>query len=50
MGAIVGGLVLGLAESFTATYLGPAYPNVISFGLLVLILIVRPAGILGRRA
>ena len=30
--------------------LGPTYPNVISFGLLVLILIVRPTGILGRRA
>jgi branched-chain amino acid transport system permease protein len=50
MGAIVGGLVLGLAESFSATYLGPTYPNAISFGLLVLILIVRPAGILGRRS
>jgi branched-chain amino acid transport system permease protein len=48
MGAIVGGLVLGLAESFSATYLGPTYPNAISFGLLVLILIFRPAGILGR--
>ncbi|HET7342222.1 MAG TPA: branched-chain amino acid ABC transporter permease [Methylomirabilota bacterium] len=50
LGAIVGGLVLGLAESFTATYLGPTYPNAISFGLLVLILIVRPTGLLGRRA
>ncbi len=49
MGAIVGGLVLGLTESFTATYLGPTYPNAVSFGLLVLILIVRPSGILGRR-
>ena len=49
LGAIVGGLVLGLAESVTATYLGPTYPNAISFALLVLILIVRPAGILGRR-
>ena len=48
LGAVVGGLVLGLAESFTATYLGPTYPNAISFGLLVLILIVRPTGILGR--
>jgi len=50
MGAIVGGLVLGLAKSLTCTYLGPTYPNAISFGLLVLILIVRPTGILGRRA
>ena len=48
MGAIVGGLVLGLAEAFTATFIGPTYPNAISFGLLVLILIVRPTGVLGR--
>ncbi len=49
MGAVVGGVVLGLAESFSATYLGPTYPNAISFGLLVLILVLRPNGILGRR-
>jgi branched-chain amino acid transport system permease protein len=50
MGAVVGGLVLGLTESFASTYLGPTYPNAISFGLLVLVLIVRPTGILGGRA
>jgi branched-chain amino acid transport system permease protein len=49
MGAIVGGLVLGIAESFTSTYVGPTYPNAVSFGLLVLILIVRPTGLVGRR-
>jgi branched-chain amino acid transport system permease protein len=49
MGAIVGGLVLGLAESFTSTYLGPTYPNAISFGLLVLILIVKPTGLVAKR-
>jgi branched-chain amino acid transport system permease protein len=49
MGPIAGGVVLGLAESFSATYLGPTYPNAISFGLLVLILIFRPTGILGRQ-
>jgi branched-chain amino acid transport system permease protein len=47
MGPIVGGLVLGLAESFSSTYVGPTYPNAISFALLVLILIFRPTGILG---
>ncbi len=50
MGAIVGGLVLGIAESFTSTYVGPTYPNAVSFGLLVLILILRPTGLVGRRA
>ena len=49
LGPIVGGLVLGVAESFTSTFIGPTYPNAISFGLLVLILIFRPTGVLGRR-
>jgi branched-chain amino acid transport system permease protein len=49
MGAIIGGLVLGVAESMTSTYVGPTYPNAVSFGLLVLILIFRPTGLLGRR-
>jgi len=49
MGPLVGGLVLGVIESFTATYVGPTYPNLLSFGLLVLILVFRPAGILGPR-
>jgi branched-chain amino acid transport system permease protein len=49
LGPIVGGLVLGVAESFTSTFIGPPYPNAISFGLLVLVLIFRPTGVLGRR-
>jgi branched-chain amino acid transport system permease protein len=48
MGAIVGGVILGLAESFSATFIGATYPNAISFGLLVLILIFRPTGVLGK--
>lgn len=40
---ILGGLVVGVAESLASLYLGPTYIDVISFGLLVLILVVRPA-------
>ena len=47
---IVGGLFLGIVESFTALYIGPTYTSVASFGILVLVLIVRPTGILGRTA
>jgi branched-chain amino acid transport system permease protein len=43
LGVILGGLVLGIAEAMTALYLGPTYTDVISFGLLVLILVARPA-------
>lgn len=49
MGPLVGGLVLGIVESFTQVKIGPTYANVVSFGLLVLILVVRPKGLLGGR-
>ncbi len=47
-GAVLGGLVLGWTESFTAGYISSDYEDVFAFGLLVLILILRPAGILGK--
>jgi branched-chain amino acid transport system permease protein len=40
---IVGGIVVGIAEQLASLYLGSTYTDVISFGLLVVILIVRPA-------
>lgn len=39
---ILGGIVVGIAESLAALYLGPTYTDVISFGLLVLVLVLRP--------
>ncbi|HEX7384751.1 MAG TPA: branched-chain amino acid ABC transporter permease [Burkholderiaceae bacterium] len=50
LGVIVGGLFLGVVESLTALYIGPTYKDVLSFGLLVLVLILRPSGLLGRAA
>jgi len=48
LGVIVGGLVLGIVESLTALYLGSTYRDVASFGVLLLVLILRPTGLLGR--
>lgn len=49
MGAIVGGLLLGVIESLTTGYLSSAFKDAISFGLLIAILALRPEGILGGR-
>ena len=44
-GAILGGLIIGLAESFGAFYVSTDYKDIIAFALLVLILSVRPQGL-----
>ncbi|RXG93214.1 branched-chain amino acid ABC transporter permease [Bradyrhizobium vignae] len=50
LGVIVGGLFLGVLESLTALYIGSTFSDVASFGVLVLVLIVRPNGLLGKAA
>jgi branched-chain amino acid transport system permease protein len=47
-GAMLGGLVLGLTESFATGYISSDYEDVFAFALLVLILIFKPSGLLGR--
>ncbi|HOF04462.1 MAG TPA: branched-chain amino acid ABC transporter permease LivH [Syntrophales bacterium] len=47
-GAVLGALVLGWTESFATGYVSSDYEDVFAFILLVLILIVRPSGLLGR--
>jgi branched-chain amino acid transport system permease protein len=48
-GAMVGGVVLGLLETLGAGYLWPEYKDAFAFLVLVLILIIRPQGLLGER-
>jgi branched-chain amino acid transport system permease protein len=47
-GAVIGGLVMGIAEVLVVGYISPTYRDAIAFVLLIVILLVRPAGILGR--
>jgi branched-chain amino acid transport system permease protein len=47
-GAVLGSFILGLTEAFAAGYVSSDYEDVFAFSLLVLILIFRPAGIMGR--
>ena len=47
-GAVIAAMLLGVVESFTATFYGPSWAPAVSFGFLLATLAVRPAGILGR--
>lgn len=47
-GAMLGGLILGVAESMTSGYLSGEYKDVVSFSLLILILLFKPTGLLGK--
>jgi branched-chain amino acid transport system permease protein len=48
-GAILGGLVLGVSESLAAGFLSSAYKDVISFLVMILVLLVMPQGLLGKK-
>jgi branched-chain amino acid transport system permease protein len=48
-GALVGGLALGLTESFGALWLGSENAGTLSFVVLIVVLLVRPEGLLGRK-
>jgi branched-chain amino acid transport system permease protein len=47
-GAVVGGLIMGLCEEMVVGYVSSTYRDALAFGILILILIFRPAGLLGR--
>ena len=47
-GALLGGLVLGVAQNWGAAVFGTNWQDVVAFVLLVVILLVRPTGILGE--
>lgn len=48
-GALLGGLVVGVSEALSGFVIVPSLKSAFSFGLLILVLLVRPQGLLGRR-
>lgn len=48
-GALFGGLIMGLAETFTKVYVSSKLSDAIAFSILIVILIVKPAGLLGKK-
>jgi branched-chain amino acid transport system permease protein len=49
-GAVLGGLLIGLAQSFSIGYVSSAFSDAVVFGVLIAVMIVRPSGLLGRAA
>jgi len=45
---LVAAVILGVSESLMATFFGPSWSLAVSFGLLLMVLAVRPAGLFGR--
>lgn len=47
-GAVIGGFILGIAETLTKGFISSTYADAVVFGILIIILIVRPTGLLGK--
>jgi branched-chain amino acid transport system permease protein len=48
-GAALGGLIIGTVETFVAAYVSSTYRNAIAFAVLILILLIKPSGLLGKK-
>lgn len=48
-GSVVGGLVVGVSESFAASFLGSSYRDSVAFIILILVLIIKPTGLFGKK-
>ena len=48
-GAMLGGIVLGIIEQFSKAYISTLWADAIVFAVLVLVLVVKPTGLLGKK-
>ena len=48
-GALLGGLLLGVIQIFTQAYISMELADAVVFGVLIVVLLVRPAGLLGKQ-
>ena len=48
-GAAIGGLILGIIETFTVGYISPTFRDAIAFGVLIVILLFKPQGLFGKK-
>ncbi len=49
LGALIGSLIIGLSQGFMTTYVGPDYVNLVTYGLLLVVLLIKPNGLFGTR-
>jgi branched-chain amino acid transport system permease protein/neutral amino acid transport system permease protein len=48
-GAIVGGIIIGVVQELSTLFISPAYKPAVAFGIMVLMLVVRPTGLFGGK-
>jgi branched-chain amino acid transport system permease protein len=49
-GAMLGGFILGIAETFTKGFISSQFSDAISFSILIVVLLLKPTGMLGKKA
>jgi branched-chain amino acid transport system permease protein len=48
-GAVLGGLIIGIVETFVSGYISSTYRDAIAFAVLILVLLIKPSGLLGKK-
>jgi branched-chain amino acid transport system permease protein len=49
-GALLGGVLIGLSEALAGLFIQPSAKSMVGFGLLILVLLFRPQGLMGRKS